>query len=119
TSSSDIIVSPTTPGARRFRVRASRSAKPRGQLITQAVAKHVERADGEQDREAREEREPGLGADEVPALADHDAPLGCRRLRPEPDEAEPCRGDDRRAHVEARLDEEWRDGIRKQVARQD
>src|SRR5439155_19447594 len=88
-------------------IRSSRSAEPRVQRIAQAVAKHVERADGEQDREAREEREPGLGADEVPALADHDAPLGWRRLRPEADEAEPCPGDDRRGPGRARLVEAW------------
>src|SRR6266550_2072969 len=87
--------------------------------IPKAVAKQIERADGEQDREPRKKREPGLRADEVPTLADHHAPLRRRRLRAESDEAEARRGDDRRPHVEARLDQKWRERVRKQMPEED
>src|SRR5207247_4551159 len=95
------------------------SAKAWIEEIAQAIAENVERADGEKDRKPRKEREPELGADEVPALADHDAPLGSRRLCPEANEAEAGRGDDGRAHVEARLDHQRSECVRKEVPPED
>src|SRR6266542_38102 len=97
---------------------SARATQPWVEDITQTVSEEVERPHREQDREAGEQREPRLGADEVPSFADHHAPFGRRRLRAESDEAQPRGRDDRRAHVEARLDEQRRDRVGQQVTRQ-
>src|SRR2546425_6575121 len=98
---------------------SDRPTKAWVEKVAQPIPEQVERADGEQDRKPRKEREPGLRTDEVPTLADHDAPLRRRRLRAEADEAEPGGGDDRRPHVEACLDQKRSERVREQMPRED
>src|SRR5438093_3162809 len=100
----------------------TRSARPTEawvEDVAQAITEDVEGPHGEQDREPGKQRQPRLRADEVPTLADHHAPLRRRRLGTEADETEPGRRDDRRAHVETRLDEQRRDRVREEMARED
>src|SRR5436309_5738680 len=99
--------------------RSARPTEPWVEDVAQAITEDVEGADGEQDREPGKQRQPRLRADEVPTLADHHAPLRRRRLGAEADETEPGRRDDRRAHVEARLDEQRRDRVRQEMASED
>src|SRR5574341_1540531 len=80
--------------------------------ITQAVANEVESGDRQQNSETGEEREPRLGGDKLPALADHDPPFRYRRLRPKADETQTGSSQNGPAHVEAGLYENGREGVR-------
>src|ERR1700736_4049248 len=70
---------------------ADGTADPRVEHVTQAVAEEIESHHDEEDREPGRERvPPGLGQ-ELARLGNHAAPLGRRRRRAQPEEAECAR----------------------------
>src|SRR5437879_2866056 len=73
---------------------AGGTANPRVKHVTQTVAQEIEPHHDEEDRKAGRERvPPGLG-EELARLGNHAAPLGRRRRRAQPQEAERARGED-------------------------
>jgi hypothetical protein len=61
--------------------------KQKGQ-VPHPLAEQVGAAHRQQDRHARERGDPPVAEDELPPLAEHGPPLGGRRLRAHPEEAE-------------------------------
>ena len=70
------------------------SALLRVQRVAQAVAQHIERQDGEKDREARPDRHPRRVGQEALGGVEHRAPGRRRRLLAKPQERKAGLGDD-------------------------
>src|SRR5205823_694170 len=88
--------------------------QPRVEGVAEAVADEVEGRDGEQDGEAGKERQPGLRADVLAPVADEHAPFGRGNLRAETDKGKTRGGEDRAAHIETGLHQQWRERIGQQ-----
>src|SRR5262249_33855714 len=87
------------------------SAQPRVERVSEPVADQVEGQDGAEDGEPREGGQIGVAEDVVAGGAQHAAPLRRGRLDPQAQEAEGRRQQDRRAQLEAGLDDDWRQGV--------
>ena len=79
--------------------------------VAQAVAGQVDRDDGDQDREAGQRDDPGIGADEFAGIGEHRAPFRRRRLRAEAEKAEARRLQDGVGDAERGLHDQRREAI--------
>src|SRR5262249_15318926 len=96
-----------------------RSADLRIEDVPEPIPEQVEAEAHDEDRDPRHWRHPPRVEEVRAARGDHGAPLGRRRLGPEPEEAQPGRGENDPRHVEPDPDDEGRGAQRDDVAQED
>src|SRR5207245_9792694 len=93
--------------------------KAKNERITQTVTEETEAEHAEEDREAREERQPGVRLDEGDVGLEVPAPAGRRRLGAQAEEAEGGLDDDRRRDAQRGGHDDGRQAVRQDVAEED
>src|SRR3989449_9636489 len=87
--------------------------------VAQTVAEEIEAEHGDEDREAGEERQPGVRLDEGDVGLEVPAPAGRRRLGAQAEEAEGGLDDDRRRDAQRGGHDDGRQAVRQDVAEED
>src|SRR5262245_37702515 len=93
--------------------------QPRIERVAKAVAEEVEAQHGHEDRETREQRQPGVGLDEGDVGLEVPAPARRRRLRAQAQEAERRLHDDRGRDAEGRGHDDGGQAVGQHVTEQD
>src|SRR5205823_11330446 len=106
---------PAMPTVRRSTRSPSDSRIDSPDVVREAVAEQADEESQDDDRKAREDHQPRIGDEEVPAVGDHRSPRRCGTLHSETEETDRRADQDVQDEVAHREDQRRRDDVRQKV----